>query len=438
MNRPIDQVIADWRGKLLLEVKPSYRLWRRRFMRNRLVTAIALAVGIYITFTLLRFIATPESIRETPHWLWMAGIVQSLLLFYLWLLHLPWGRRHPGRIFVAASLTVTLVEQVWATLNGFAHPGLRSWTLVFLVQATLLPFRWPLHLLSQLAVLGYYYGVNTLLGLPLANDTLEWNLRQTLYILWFCGVATLSVYFYERLQWQQFTTRQALKLEKNRSEQLLLNILPQAIAEKLKRDNGTIADSFAEATVLFADIVGFTQMASAMLPHDVVELLNQIFSAFDRLADKHRLEKIKTIGDAYMVVGGIPDISQRHAEAVADMALDMRRAIVRLSQEQGRPLSIRIGINTGPVVAGVIGRKRFVYDLWGDAVNIASRMESHGEPGGIQVTEAVWLRLRDRYHFEARGLVNVKGKGDMLTYWLKGRLQPQDSPKLGSPGLDSS
>ncbi|MGF1536172.1 MAG: adenylate/guanylate cyclase domain-containing protein [Elainellaceae cyanobacterium] len=421
MNRLISQTISDWRRELLLDVQPDYRLWRRRFIRNRLVVALALAVGIYITFTLLRFIATPESIAETPYWLPMALVIQALLLLYLWLLYLPWGRRHPGRIFLAASLTVTLIEQVWATLNGFAHPGLRSWTLVFLVQATLIPLRWPLHLLSQLVVLAYYYGVNMLLGLPLANDTLEWNLRQTLYIFWFCGVSTLSVYFYERLQWNQFTTRQALNAEKNRSEHLLLNILPQAIAEKLKRDNGTIADSFAEATVLFADIVGFTQMASNMPPREVVELLNQIFSLFDQLADKHQLEKIKTIGDAYMVVGGIPDASARHVEAIADMALDMQRAIVRLSRAQGRPLSIRIGINTGPVIAGVIGRKRFVYDLWGDAVNIASRMESQGEPGGIQVTEAVWLRLREHYRLEERGLIHVKGKGDMRTYWLKGR-----------------
>ncbi|MGB3616002.1 MAG: adenylate/guanylate cyclase domain-containing protein, partial [Elainellaceae cyanobacterium] len=159
-----------------------------------------------------------------------------------------------------------------------------------------------------------------------------------------------------------------------------------------------------------------------MLPHDVVDLLNRIFSAFDQLADKHSLEKIKTIGDAYMVVGGIPDISQSHVEAIANMALDMRQAIAELGRQQNLPLSIRIGVNTGPVVAGVIGRKRFVYDLWGDAVNIASRMESQGEPGGIQVTEAVWLRLRDRYVLERRGLVNIKGKGNMCTYWLKGQL----------------
>ncbi|MGB3613562.1 MAG: hypothetical protein WBA10_07180, partial [Elainellaceae cyanobacterium] len=270
MNQWLDQFILDWRDRLLFDVQPDYQLWRRKFMHKRLVTAIVLAVGMYITFTLLRFVATPAAIAATPNWLAMAIVVQTLLLVYLWLLFLPWGQRHPGRIFLAASLTATIAEQIWATLNGFAHPGLRSWSLVFLVQATLIPVRWPLHLLSQGAVLVYYYSVNAVLRLPLANDTLEWNLRQTLYILWFCGVSTLSVYFYERLQWEQFTTRQALNAEKDRSEALLLNILPFAIAEKLKRESGTIADSFAEATVLFADIVGFTQMSSTMLPHDVV------------------------------------------------------------------------------------------------------------------------------------------------------------------------
>ncbi|MEO0409383.1 MAG: adenylate/guanylate cyclase domain-containing protein [Cyanobacteria bacterium P01_A01_bin.135] len=410
--------IATWRSRLLLDGQPTYQQWRQRFVRNRLVIAIAIALVMYVTFTLVRLFSTPAELAAAPHWLWMAITVQLLLVFYLWLLFQPWGMRHPSRIFLAASLTVTLVEQIWATLSGFAHPGLRSWTLVFLVQATLIPAHWPLHLLSQAAVLVYFYSINSLLNLPLTSDTLEWNLRQTLYILWFCGVSTLSVYFYERLQREQFATREALRLEKNRSEDLLLNILPQAIAEKLKRDNGTIADSFAEATVLFADIVGFTQISADLPPQEVVGLLNRVFSEFDQLADKHNLEKIKTIGDAYMVVGGIPNVSHNHVEAVADMALDMRRAIAEVSQE-GQPLRMRIGINTGPVVAGVIGRKRFVYDLWGDAVNIASRMESHGEPGGIQVTEAVWERLRDRYHLEERGLIAIKGKGLMRTYWLK-------------------
>jgi len=218
-----------------------------------------------------------------------------------------------------------------------------------------------------------------------------------------------------------------LKHEKERSEQLLLNILPEAIANRLKTDPTSIADSFAGVTILFADIVGFTDMSSRISPIALVGVLNQIFSAFDRLANKHGLEKIKTIGDAYMVVGGLPMPRDDHAEAIAAMALDMLREIENFNLKASFPelsssLSMRIGVNTGAVVAGVIGVNKFIYDLWGDTVNIASRMESHGIPGCIQVTETTYLRLKDKYHLEDRGMIAIKGRGEMLTYWLKGEL----------------
>lgn len=217
-----------------------------------------------------------------------------------------------------------------------------------------------------------------------------------------------------------------LQHEKERSEQLLLNILPEAIANRLKLDPTSIADSFAEVSIIFADIVGFTDMSSRISPVALVGVLNQIFSAFDRLADRHRLEKIKTIGDAYMVVGGLPTPREDHAEAVADMALDMLKAIDDFNSNANFPelssnLSMRIGVNTGAVVAGVIGVNKFIYDLWGDTVNIASRMESHGLAGSIQVTESTYLRLKDKYYFEERGAIAIKGRGEMLTFWLKGR-----------------
>ena len=217
-----------------------------------------------------------------------------------------------------------------------------------------------------------------------------------------------------------------LQHEKERSEQLLLNILPEAIANRLKLDPTSIADSFAEVSIIFADIVGFTDMSSRISPVDLVSVLNQIFSAFDRLADRHGLEKIKTIGDAYMVVGGLPTPRDDHAEAIADMALDMLKAINDFNLNASFPelsgnLSMRIGINTGAVVAGVIGLNKFIYDLWGDTVNIASRMESQGIAGCIQVTEATYLRLKQKYQFEERGAIAIKGRGEMLTFWLKGR-----------------
>ncbi len=212
-----------------------------------------------------------------------------------------------------------------------------------------------------------------------------------------------------------------LRAEQEKSERLLLNILPEPIAQQLKEGRSNIANGFAEATILFADLVNFTQLSARKSPTQLVELLNEIFSAFDRLTEQHGLEKIKTIGDAYMVVGGLPIPRHDHAQAVAEMALDMQRTVARLSREQGETFKIRIGINTGPVVAGVIGTKKFIYDLWGDAVNTASRMESHGIAGAIQVTESTRERLQDCYLFEERGAIQVKGKGEMTTYFLLGK-----------------
>lgn len=218
----------------------------------------------------------------------------------------------------------------------------------------------------------------------------------------------------------------ALRQARKKAELLLLNILPQPIAERLKKGQRTIADSFEEVTVMFADLVEFTKYSAQTSPQALVETLNVIFSKFDRLAEKHGLEKIKTIGDAYMVVAGLPTPRKNHAEAIAEMALDMRKEIAKYNNENGESFKLRIGINSGPVVAGVIGIKKISYDLWGDTVNTASRMESQGQPGQIQVTVATYERLRDHYLFEERFPMQVKGKGEMTTYLLMGK-KPLDS-----------
>ena len=228
----------------------------------------------------------------------------------------------------------------------------------------------------------------------------------------------------ERLQ-NEIQERQgvelALRLAQKKSDHLLLNILPAAIVENLKKGEGSPAERFESATVLFADIVGFTSLAARISPLELVDFLNQIFSKFDELTERHGLEKIKTSGDAYMVAGGLPVQRADHAEAIADMALDMQDAIAHFQTDRGEPFQIRIGIHTGPVVAGVIGTKKFIYDLWGDTVNVASRMECQGLPGYIQVTTDIYEQLKDRYLFEERGAIAVKGKGDMITYWLKAK-----------------
>lgn len=220
-------------------------------------------------------------------------------------------------------------------------------------------------------------------------------------------------------QLQQANTE--LTQEQEKSERLLLNILPEPIAHRLKQGDENIAEGFADVTVLFADLVGFTQLSARVSPTELVALLNRIFSEFDRLSDLHGLEKIKTIGDAYMVVGGLPTPRGDHATAIADMALDMQQTIRHISLELAEPIHLRIGINTGAVVAGVIGKKKFIYDLWGDAVNTASRMESHGVPGQIQVTESTYQCLRDQFEFETRGAISVKGKGTLMAYFLLSR-----------------
>jgi class 3 adenylate cyclase len=217
-------------------------------------------------------------------------------------------------------------------------------------------------------------------------------------------------------------TLRDLANEQEKSERLLLNILPGPIAERLKHTPGLIADSFAEVTVLFADIVDFTPQAGSLAPETLVAWLNEVFSAFDLLVEEHGVEKVKTIGDAYMVVAGLPTPRPDHAAAIAELALNMQEALAGITTPDGKPALLRIGINTGPVVAGVVGTKKFLYDLWGDAVNLASRMESQGVAGAIQASEATYLRLCEHYTWAERGLMPIKGKGELRTYLLLGRI----------------
>ena len=214
---------------------------------------------------------------------------------------------------------------------------------------------------------------------------------------------------------------EALRVEKERSEQLLLNILPRAIVTRLNGGEAVIADRLRDVTILFADIVGFTRIASGMTAADLVHMLNQLFSEFDRLAIEHGVEKIKTAGDNYMLAGGLPDPRPDHARAVAEMALAMLEVVERTSRNLAVALQMRIGIHTGDVVAGVIGTHKFVYDIWGDTVNIAGRMESHGMPGRIHVSADTHRHLDGHFHLEPRGTVEIRGKEPMETFLLLGR-----------------
>jgi adenylate cyclase len=210
--------------------------------------------------------------------------------------------------------------------------------------------------------------------------------------------------------------------EQQRSERLLMNMLPARVAERLKDGSDSeIADAYPEASILFADMAGFTALASHTAPQEIVQFLNGVYTNLDRLVECHGLEKIKTTGDSYMVVSGVPEARPDHAAALADLALDIRNALAGLADPKGRPVPVRIGIASGPVVAGVVGTRKFFYDVWGDAVNTASRMESTGKAGKIHIAPETRELLGDSFEFEDRGIIDVRGKGSMRTSFLIGR-----------------
>jgi class 3 adenylate cyclase len=233
----------------------------------------------------------------------------------------------------------------------------------------------------------------------------------------------------DRSQANLVDAHRALQAEQDRSERLLLNILPGPVAERLKQEEGTIADGFADVTVMFADIVNFTNIAEGMSPNQIFAMLNKVFSSFDALAEKHGLEKIKTIGDAYMVAGGLEkDDTTNYSEQIALMALAMRDMLASDLAINEHRLQIRMGIGTGPVVAGVVGKKKFIYDLWGDTVNLASRITSEAVPGMIQVDATTYRRLRSRFDFDPPHTVYLKGKGDTVIYRMRG-LKSAEAPR---------
>ncbi|HEX5533382.1 MAG TPA: adenylate/guanylate cyclase domain-containing protein [Actinomycetales bacterium] len=316
---------------------------------------------------------------------------------------------------------ITLPALLQASLGGFvASSAMILWAIFVPLAALALvgtrrSLPWVALFSIELAALAVLDPV-----LSMHAAALPQGLLISFFVLNIVGV-TLSAYvmlaYYVE---QRARAHEALEVERQRSERLLLNVLPQAIAERLKTSMGVIADQYESVTVLFADLVGFTEHAATMAPQQLVALLDEIFSAFDRIVEGERVEKIKTIGDAYMLAGGLPEARADHVQAVARTALAMRAEIAAIARRTGRRwLDVRIGMDTGPVVAGVIGRRKFIYDLWGDTVNTASRMESHGLPGQIQITDRVATELGPEFTARPRGSVHVKGKGPMVTYLLE-------------------
>jgi len=337
------------------------------------------------------------------------------------------ARTRRYRLFRTSQLAMSLVLPFvlqWS-LGGFGtSSAMGLWALTCPVGALLFvnarqAVPWFLAFVSLVAVSAAFD--------PVLSDhapTLPNGLVVSFFALNIVGV---SATVYLLLQYFVRSRERALA----ESERLLLNVLPAPVAARLKESDQIIADGFGEVTVLFADIVGFTGLAERLAPREIVLLLDRVFSSWDALAARHGLEKIKTIGDAYMVAGGLPEQREDHVEAVANMALEMNAELQSCLASVGRTLEVRIGIDTGPVVAGVIGRARFIYDLWGDTVNTASRMESHGLPGAVHVTERVYQRLRPTFELQSRGPIEIKGKGRLSTYLLIGRARtsPADVPE---------
>lgn len=326
------------------------------------------------------------------------------------------GRFEVFRVGQMGLMLVLPVLLQWS-LGGFvASSGVMLWSLVTPLGALVFssrPMPWFVGYLSLTVISGVIEPLLSPSPIP------EW-LVVTFFVLNVGGVSTV-VYFLLRY------FMRGLAAEKEKSERLLLNMLPAPIARRLKAGERPLADRFDEAAVLFADLVGFTPMSETLMPEEVVAMLDELFSKFDEMAEQRQLEKIKTLGDAYMVVGGLPESRPDAAEAVAEMALDMQEVVATYPTSSDDSLTLRIGIDVGSVVAGVIGQRKFTYDLWGDTVNTASRMESQGIPGRIQVTPRARERLRHRFRFEPRGPLEVKGKGQMTPFLLIGRLD-EDPP----------
>jgi adenylate cyclase len=397
----------------------SYREQRRQFLLKRLQlqTKIMLTVGLTLTAF---FIWVNQQPQEKISAFKIGFLIELFILICWFLCKTPLGSRYPQLIFLSLSWSVTCVVQIdTAILFNYVEPFTNIWNLMFITQATLIPVLWQLHLISQIGTI-ICYSILYFIYHPQFKQPLYFYVEHSIYLFWTGLICVFSVYLYEQLRKREFRARQELEIAQEKSEKLILNILPAVIAEQLKQEHTTIADSFLEVTVLFADIEGFTELSSHTSPPELVEFLNEIFCLFDELAERHGVEKIKTIGDAYMAVAGLPNHRSDHAIAIADMALDMQQALAEFSQQQNQSFRIRIGISTGPVVAGVIGLKKFAYDLWGDTVNTASRMESHGIAGRIQVCEASYHLLKEKYSMEKRGLIKIKGKGEMITYLLAG------------------
>ena len=393
--------------------EPTRRYADNAARRNRIL-AITSWLGV---LTLVTFLVT---LIATDSWTWRLGTINivAAIIFAA----VPWLHRF-GELVAPLTFIGAAFVSIYATCWAVGTDG--GGEFFFVVGACLVVLLLGIeHIVLASALAAVSAGLIIAVEFLLPRTTgLQPAWAQSMLFavsaISCCVMVVVTVWFALR---DRARAEAALESEHERSEALLANMLPASIAGRLKDpEQGVIADKYDDASVLFADIVGFTERASAMAPADLVRFLDRLYGAFDELVDKHGLEKIKVSGDSYMVVSGVPHPRPDHARALARFALDMTDAVAGLTDPHGNPVPMRVGMATGPVVAGVVGSRRFFYDVWGDAVNVASRMESTDSVGRIQVPEEMYERLRDEFVLQERGRIDVKGKGPMRTWYLVGR-----------------
>ena len=406
--------------------------YAERIARQRRVVNILtwLAAAISATFAVLLLVTQRGSIYMA-----IVNAVMALIFATIPWLHRFGGLIAPLTLIIATFMALSIVS--WDVGTG---TGLNLFIVVVAAAAVLVLGIEHIVLASIVVAIGAALVITLQFTVPPVTEVQPWwwvAFGFITSVICACGMSVAAVWYALR---ETERAEAAMELEYERSELLLANILPASIASRLKnRSTGVIADRYADASVLFADIAGYTEWASETAPAQLVQFLNRLYTDLDRLADRHGLEKIKTSGDCYIVVSGVPECREDHLQALARFALSMAKAVAGLTDPRGRTVRLRIGLGAGHVAAGVVGTRRFFYDVWGDAVNVASRMESTGVVGKIQVPQVVHDRLKDDFVFEERGEVVVKGKGVMRTWFLIGERGRRSGEAFGaSPASRSS
>ncbi len=377
--------------------------------------------------TLILFIAVNSSFAVVDAWLFpedlmrllllRLGLANAVLVALLALSFVPRLTRRIAPFFYAATCLYVIFYAFFCEIAHAPPLYISGVVMLFFGVYTIAPLRYAEAVMLGWSATAVFLGLIAVLGLlnleeliVLAGEMMAVN-----------NIGMFTLYRLERLRRQEYLNLNQIAAERTRYHDLLVRILPASIAERMRGGEQHISDRFDEASVLFADIAGFTSLSAKLQPEEVLSLLERAFAEFDTLVEKHGLEKIKTVGDAYLVAAGLPEPRADHAEAIADFALDLQRKAPQIPTPDGGNLAVRIGFHSGPLIAGVIGESRFLYDMWGDTVNVASRMESLGEAGKIQVSDEARERLKEKFDLEPRGIVSVKGRGEMQTWWLTGR-----------------